>query len=455
MQKAKKCLWEISNKEIKLILLDIGIAIESIMAHKVKSFLTALGIVFGVAAVIAMLAIGNGAQQEILEQMKMVGVNNIIVIPKTAEQDKNNDKNIQTRDNSPGLTLKDVNSIKEVIPNLSNVCAQTTVETYAMANGRQVHVKLTGTDHSYFNMFGVEKAEGNFFGQQHQKKIASVCVISQTLGKKLFKGHSPIGQQIKSRNEWFTIVGTYKTIPTQPELETLGVETSSSVLYVPIETMLLRVINRGSLTQEQIRRVSGGNTYESTKAEEIQQNINQLDKIVVSITDSRYLDNIRNLLDRLLYRRHNKVADYEIVVPELLLKQQQRTRDIFNLVLGSIAGISLLVGGIGIMNIMLAGVMERVKEIGIRMAVGARKRDIKIQFIAEASLISLFGGFAGIVLGIVGASLVTKLADIKTVVTMSSLVVSFVISVGVGIIFGYLPAKHASGKDPIVSLRNE
>lgn len=454
-KKAK--IFGIPRKEIDLFWLDLGIAVESILANKIRSFLTALGIIFGVAAVVAMLAIGNGAQQEILEQMKMVGVNNIIVVPKVVEQAEDSDKTKIASKNSPGLTLKDVKSIVEVIPNLTHACAQVSVETYAMAEGRQIPVKLTGTDCVYFELFGVEIAEGSFFNERHQNNNLSVCVISEGLGKKLFKGNSPIGMQIKSRNEWFHIMGTYKEVATKSDLEDMGVETSSSVVYIPVETMLLRIVNRSSVTQEQIKAAAEkrDDDRETTSTEIAQINTNQLDKIILSVSDSKYLDNVRNLLDRILFRRHNQVADYEIIVPELLLKQQQRTRDIFNLVLGAIAGISLLVGGIGIMNIMLANVMERVKEIGIRMAVGARKRDIVLQFISEASLISLFGGFIGVILGFVGAGLVTKFADIKTVVTTSSVIISFAISVGVGIAFGYLPAKRAAEQDPIVSLRSE
>ncbi len=448
----------IPRKEIELFWLDLGIAVESILAHKLKSFLTALGIVFGVAAVVAMLAIGNGARQEILDQMKMVGVNNIIVVPKdnTPNQVTKSSKTISK--NSPGLTLSDVKSINEVIPNLAHVCPQIIVETYVIAQGKQFPVKLTGTDHVYFDLFGMEAVQGTFFSQNHQTKNLSVCVISEGLSRKLFRGVCPIGKTIKSRNEWFTVIGVYKEVATKSELGNMGIETSSSIVYIPAETMLLRVVNRGNVTQARIKEATegGGDDDENPVPDATEQkNIHQLDKIIVSVNDSKYLDNVRSLLDRLLYRRHNQVVDYEIIIPELLLKQQQRTRDIFNLVLGAIAGISLLVGGIGIMNIMLASVMERVKEIGIRMAVGARKRDIVFQFISEASLISLTGGFAGVVLGFIGASLVTQLAEIKTVVTLSSVLISFAISVAIGIAFGYLPAKRAAGQDPIVSLRSE
>ena len=444
----------VNKKEIELFWLDLGIAVESILAHKLKSILTALGIVFGVAAVVAMLAIGNGAQQEILDQMKLVGVNNIIVVPKNTPQNGNSE-NANPSKASPGLSLDDVRSIRQVIPNIKHICPQVTVETYAMANGRQFSVKLIGTDQVYFDLFGVKIIQGTFFSQKHQETTRSVCVISESLSRKLFRGNSPITQVIKSKNEWFTIIGVYQEVATKSELSDMGIETSSSLIYIPIETMLLRIANRGNVTQSQIKKAAEKKDPKEGDPEPIEKNINQLDKIVISLNESKHLNNVKQVLDKMLYRNHNQIVDFEIIIPELLLKQQQRTRDIFNLVLGAIAGISLLVGGIGIMNIMLASVMERVKEIGIRMAVGARKRDIIIQFIAEASLISLTGGFVGVILGLVSAAMVTRFAEIKTVVTMSSVLISFAISVAIGIIFGYLPAKRAAGQDPIISLRSE
>ena len=324
-----------------------------------------------------------------------------------------------------------------------------------MGKGRQFSVKLIGTDHVFFDLFGIEILQGSFFSNKHQLKNRSVCVISESLSRKLFRGNSPINQVIKSKNEWFTVIGVYKESVTKSELSNMGIETSTSLMYIPIETMLLRIANRSSITQSQIKQASETDIEKSGDEPQKEENINQLDKIVISLEESKYLSNAQQILDKMLYRKHNQTADYEIIIPELLLKQQQRTRDIFNLVLGAIAGISLLVGGIGIMNIMLASVMERVKEIGIRMAVGARKRDIVIQFIAEASLISLTGGFVGVILGLISAAMVTQFAGIKTVVTLSSVLISFAISVAIGIVFGYLPAKRAAGQDPIISLRSE
>jgi len=184
-------------------------------------------------------------------------------------------------------------------------------------------------------------------------------------------------------------------------------------------------------------------------------NYNQLDRIIVQVNESNELNPSTDLVARLLMRRHEDVKDFEITVPELLLKQEQRTKDIFNIVLGAIASISLLVGGIGIMNIMFASVMERIKEIGTRLAIGAQKRDIVIQFLAEAVLISVIGGVVGVIIGITASWLITKFADILTLVTPISVIISFAVSASVGVIFGYSPAKRASERDPIESLRYE
>ena len=231
-------------------------------------------------------------------------------------------------------------------------------------------------------------------------------------------------------------------------------------IYIPAKTMLMRYQNRALVAS----RIKGSESKEYFKLmflvgfranQEASGNYHQLDRIIVQVTESEQLSPSTEVLSRLILRRHEEVKDFEITIPELLLKQEQRTKDIFNIVLGAIASISLLVGGIGIMNIMFASVMERIKEIGTRMAIGAQKKDIVVQFLSEAVLISVSGGIIGVILGIIASWLITEFADILTIVSPISVIIAFVVSASVGIIFGYSPAKRASEKDPIESLRHE
>jgi len=245
--------------------------------------------------------------------------------------------------------------------------------------------------------------------------------------------------------------------------EELGISNSNINIYAPIQTILLRFKDRSVVTSASIHGgssfvVFGGGSiasFSSTGDAEEEANYHQIDKIVVQVKESSLLNPTLKVLNDMLQRRHAGVVDYEIKIPELLLKQEQRTKDIFNIVLGAIASISLIVGGIGIMNIMLASVMERIREIGVRMATGARKKDIVFQFLAEATLISITGGLLGIIIGLALAKIIMRLTDILTIVTLFSIVVSFGVSVAVGIIFGYMPAKRAAEQDPVESLRHD
>jgi len=227
----------------------------------------------------------------------------------------------------------------------------------------------------------------------------------------------------------------------------MGISSTDNKIFIPVKTMLLRFRNRSLVRADEIERMS----YQSGSA--TGENLNQLDKIIVQVKETEQLTVTSEILSRLLLRRHNDLYDFEITIPELLLKQQQRTKNIFNIVLGVIAGISLIVGGIGIMNIMLSSVMERIREIGLRQAIGASRNDIIVQFLAESTLISVVGGFAGIILGITLSKIITAFFEIKTIVSLFSIVIAFGVSALVGITFGYLPAKRASDQDPVESLR--
>lgn len=423
---------------------DIAIAIESILSNKVKSVLTALGIIFGVAAVISMLAIGNGARQEILEQMKLVGVNNIIVSPVFAEETigEEDDEIDEQKKFSPGLTMKDAMAIAEIVPTVKTVCPEIAFDTYLTYKDIRKPVKLLGVNTDYFNLFNIQLERGYFFGNFQNEHATPVCVIGSKIKAKLFSKEDPIGKKIKCGQVWMTIIGVVENrFVSESASQKMGISNQNDKIYIPVKTMLMRFTNR-ALVNSQTRKTDS------------KINPNQLDKIIVQVEETEYLTATTDVIARLLARRHYGVDDFEITVPELLLKQQQRTKDIFNIVLGAIAGISLIVGGIGIMNIMLASVMERIKEIGTRMAIGAKKTDIIVQFLSEAILISVTGGIIGIMLGLILSKLITNLFDIYTLVSSSSVLIAFGVSVTIGISFGYLPAKRASEQDPVVSLRN-
>jgi putative ABC transport system permease protein len=446
---------------------DIIIAIESIMANQLRSILTALGIIFGVAAVITMLAIGKGAQKEILDQIKMVGVNNIIVTPiiaaSTGEDEESTGTESQKKKFSPGLTLNDVEAIREVIPTVHTVSAEIAVSSTVVKEGKSASAKLLGVSNNYFDIFNLPLAQGVFFNEYQEEFGITVCVIGDNIRNKFFAREDPIGKYIKFDNVWLKVIGVLqKTEVTLTRFENIGVNVMNDNIYIPVRTMLLRYQNRalvGSRIKASesavMRRGPMRASFTTATASAESGNYNQLDRIIVQVNESNELAPSTDLLARLLLRRHEDVKDFEVTVPELLLKQEQRTKDIFNIVLGAIASISLLVGGIGIMNIMFASVMERIKEIGTRLAIGAQKRDIVVQFLAEAVLISVSGGLLGVIIGILASWMITNFADIATIVTPVSVIISFAVSATVGVVFGYSPAKRASERDPIESLRYE
>jgi len=447
---------------------DMRIAVESILSNKLKSILTALGIIFGVAAVISMLAIGKGAQQEILDQIKMVGVNNILISPIVQEKEAGTDESEkQLNKFSRGLTLLDVDAIRSTIPAVQRISPEISFNSTIVLSGMRYTAKLVGVSNDYFELYNLPLAQGMFFNDYQEEYGIQVCIIGANIRAKFFSQVDPIGQYLKFDNVWLKVIGVLeKTNVSLTGFEEKGVNVYNDNVYIPIKTMLMRYKNRALVntklaTQATSMQIFGGGGHNarvvvsSSDASASETNYNQLDKIVVQVSETEQLTPTTELLSRMMLRRHSNVKDFEITVPELLLKQQQRTKDIFNIVLGAIASISLIVGGIGIMNIMFASVMERIKEIGTRMAIGAKKKDIVVQFLSEAVLISVTGGFIGIFLGIILAVAIQKIAGITTIVSLFSVVIAFGVSAAVGVIFGYSPAKRASERDPIESLRYE
>jgi putative ABC transport system permease protein len=459
---------------IKNYLHDISIALEAIIDNKLKSMLTALGIIFGVAAVISMMAIGKGAEQEILEQIKLVGVNNIIITPSTLTVENNKGAAAKNGDSKPGgnkhskgLTLLDMEAIDKIVPSVRQMSPVISFNYSAMQGGTSKPVVLEGIGKNYFDLFNIKLSSGEMFNDKNLKLGSPVCIIGDNIKNEFFRYEDPIGKTIKCGDVWMKVIGVVERRDfTASASDELGISSSDNKIFVPIETILLRFKNRALVRADEVAKANTGGPGSGNvtvyriggdpPAEDLSEtdpNLNQLDKIIVQVKETDQLSSTATLIKRMILRRHSDLYDFEVTIPELLLKQQQKTRSIFNIVLGVIAGISLIVGGIGIMNIMLASVLERIREIGVRLAVGAKKKDIIAQFLAESTLISLTGGFIGIFLGIILSKVITAVFDIITVISFFSIFIAFGVSVLVGITFGYLPAKKASDNDPVESLR--
>lgn len=434
-------------------LFNFGLALGGINANKLRSLLTALGIVFGVAAVIAMLSIGSGAKRAILDQMRLIGANNIVIEALTPDPDKggssdnNSGKNKEKRPWSPGLSLADMRAIRENVPGVESISPEMVLPTTFVYGGKQEKGRCIGVENTFFDLNRLDLGAGKLFHPEHFEAGRPVCIIGKDVQSRFFAGADPLGQSFKCGNTWFTVIGVLQKRNAGKEtLDNLGIKDYNTDVFIPIQTALLRFENRAVITKNDIGR--GG-------SEEKPGNYHQIDRAIIRMESSRQLPAAADLIARILKRRHRDVLDYEVEVPELLLQQEQKTQDTFNIVLAAIAGISLLVGGIGIMNIMLASVLERIQEIGVRRALGARQGDIVQQFLLEAVMISLFGGVIGVLLGVIAARIISASAGIPTIIAPWSVLVSFIVAASVGLLFGIFPARRAAMQDPITALRRD
>ncbi len=440
-------------------------ALEAVRHNRLRAALTSLGILFGVASVIAMLAIGKGAEQEILEQMRLLGSNNVMITPLVVQKEgpAEEESAKQVKRYSPGLTYADAQAIARVVPSVEVTSAEIVVNSSMTREGRRRSGKVVGVDTSYFRLTNLELVSGRWFSPLQVERGLPVAIIGNGVRTRFFTTVDPIGRSLKVGEIWVTVVGVLADRRVTGEAATsLGIRDANMDVYVPVHTMLLRFRNRAQLTQQDLeaaaREVTVTTSDDVPESEEQRQertNRNQLDRIIVRVADSRVVPQVAEVTRRLLTRRHNTVVDFEITIPELLLKQEQRTKTIFNIVLGAIASISLIVGGIGIMNIMLASVLERIREIGVRRAMGATQRDILFQFLCEAVLISVAGGVAGILTGVGVSVAIERIAGIRTIVSFLSVAVAFGVSFSVGLGFGIIPAHRAARQDPVVCLRYE
>jgi putative ABC transport system permease protein len=457
-------LARVRGQIVAHVLFGMRTAVEAVRHNKLRAGLTSLGILFGVASVIAMLAIGNGAEQEILAQMKLLGSNNVLITPlveQKEEQIKDQQASKEVKRFTPGLTYADAEALASVIPSVDATTAEIVLNTMVTREGRRRSGKLVGVDTNYFRLTNLELARGTLFTPFQVEHGLTVAIIGNGVRNRFFTTQDPIGRPLKVGQIWVNVIGVLadRRVTSTVAAQRLGIRDANMDVYIPVRTMLLRFRNRALITPHDIELAArqGNQTPEGETEDQREERINrnQLDRIILRVADSRLVPSVADIAQRMLKRRHNGVVDYEITIPELLLKQEQRTKTIFNIVLGAIASISLIVGGIGIMNIMLASVLERIREIGVRRAVGATQRDVLVQFLSEAVLISVAGGVAGIIVGAALSVGIERFAGIKTIVSFVSVALAFGVSFTVGLAFGIVPAHRAAQQDPVVCLRYE
>ena len=426
------------------------VSFEALSAHKLRTFLTMLGVIIGVAAVVSMLSIGEGAKQEALEQISILGINNIIVNAKKPVTDENSNISLQR---STGLSMADADNIAQFKELVSNVVPQR-YEPIAVVSyfSQEAPVRVVATTPNFMQSSSVDVEYGRFINERDMDDFSQVCVLGAKAKRGLFAFDNPIGKSIRIGDLDFTVVGvmTDKYIG-RGKVEGLQLKNLNEDVYIPLTTAQKKLPREAQQSFGGTVIIIGG----SFSSGEKEYNTPELDQLTISVSDLEYVPAVSKLVERILQRRHNNVDDYDIVVPESLLRQSQKTQQIFNIVMGAIAGLSLLVGGIGIMNIMLASVLERTREIGVRRAVGAKRLDIMRQFLIEAITICMIGCTIGILLGLVISKGITFYAGWPTIVSITSIVLAVTVSTAVGVIFGMLPARKAAQLDVIESLRYE
>ena len=418
------------------------LGIKSLWMHKLRSTLTMLGMVFGVCSVVAMLAIGEGASREAQAAIARLGSTNLIIETIKPPQEQADTGKVEVMRNY-GLTYDDAETIHNTIPNVEVTVPVRELDQEARYLNRQIAIKIVGTIPWYTEISPIRLIRGRFLGSTDLQYGQAVCVIDEQVARELFTFDDPIGSDVRIYGNYYRVVGivTQAAAVRLKEEPAVGGKSGGVAgnIYIPITTAKCRF-------SEVNYSFSGGK--QSLEKVELQ-------KITVKVRSAEQVLPMRDIMDVLVARLHKDKKDYHITVPLEMLRHAAATRRIFSIVLGSIAAISLLVGGIGIMNIMLATVSERTREIGIRRALGAKKRDIVIQFLSETLLLTLAGGIIGIVLGSLIPFFVTLFSGMPTAITFVSLVLAFGISAAVGITFGLYPAYRAANMDPIESLRHE
>ena len=420
----------------------IQLGIKSLLLHKLRSALTMLGIIFGVCSVIAMLAIGEGASYEAQEAIKRLGSNNIIIRSlKPAEEANESGSSTRSFTLEYGLTYDDGARLQSTIPGVERVLPLRIIRENVRFSRNFIPCQVIGTLPFYPELVGTDIIRGRFLSETDEKHHNNVCALTTSLASRLFPYQDPMDQAIRVGQVYYQVIGLVREKNTSEQRTQSGEvegEPLDNNIYIPLSTSRVR------FGETLIRRSAG--SFESEKVE--------LHQITVKMRDTAAVESADPQIKTLLNRFHGQ-NDYEVIVPLQLLRQSEQTKRIFNIVLGSIAAISLIVGGIGIMNIMLATVTERTREIGVRRALGAKRKDITAQFLVETVVLSLGGGLLGVIIGIMVPIAVSQLANMKTIITPWSVLLAFGISGAVGIVFGLYPASAAAELDPIEALRHE
>jgi putative ABC transport system permease protein len=421
-------------RQIKLAR-NILLGIEDLLLHKLRSFLTTLGIVFGVGSVVAMLSVGEGASKEAMDQIRKLGSNNIIISSiKSIEEESTS--TTHSHMGIYGLTYEDYARVAETFKVIRQTAPVKLIRKEGRLGERALELRIVGTTPVWFELVQRPVVAGRVLIASDDNERAPAAVLTEFGARKLLAAENTIGQSLKIGGDRFEIVGIVKSESGQAG--NIQIPDQEVDVYIPINVARTYF---GDIT---VRMTSGTQERELV----------ELHQMIVQVNSIEDVEPAAKGIEDMLKRFHKK-KDYLVSVPLALLRQAEATKRTFNIVLGSIAGISLLVGGIGIMNIMLASVTERTREIGIRRAIGAKRRQIISQFLIETVVLSIIGGLIGIGLGVLVPSLITYFTGMPTVITVASIVLPLVISFGVGIIFGLYPAVRAAKVDPIVALRHE
>ena len=403
------------------------IGLIEIRSNKLRSFLTTLGVVFGVAAVIASVAIGEGAQKQALEQIEMMGTNNIRV----RQLELEGQLLAQTKQKNPkGLSGTDIDAIRKNCPYIETVCPVLFIKDKAWVKGDVLNAEIVATTWNYPVVANFYPVIGRFLVPKDLESSERVCVIGAEIREELFSDTTAIGETVRIGNGVYVIIGIMEDRRiTEGSSSVISVRNLNRDIYIPFTAAL--------------------------KRHESQNEYGEISELTIRIDARENLLKAASLIEKILLRMHGEIRNFEVIIPMALLQQSQATQKRFNLVLAAVAGISLLVGGIGIMNIMLAGVTQRIQEIGIRRAIGATRADILTQFLIEAVVLSLIGGIMGIISGIALGYIISTYAGWQTIYSIRAILLSFFVAASVGVIFGIFPARKASTLNPIEALRYE